>query len=231
MRLLQALLIAGSACMLPVHASALELPATMEPPPSKPPASAGATSSPARELPEEEIACRARLRDLGVSFEELQSISDPGGCHAAHPLSVSRVAKDVELRPTATLSCAMAEATARFVQNKAAPAVRKEFGSDLAVIEQVSSYVCRPRNGTPTLSEHAFANALDWGTLTLAGGTQIAIKAYRRTEPRRARLLSRLRNDACGPFKTVLGPGSDADHADHFHFDMAERRNGATFCQ
>ena len=31
--------------------------------------------------------------------------------------------------------------------------------------------------------------------------------------------------------ETVLGPGSDADHALHFHFDLEPRRNGGTFCQ
>jgi hypothetical protein len=40
-----------------------------------------------------------------------------------------------------------------------------------------------------------------------------------------------VRKAACGPFKTVLGPGSDADHALHFHFDLAPRRHGGTFCQ
>ena len=43
--------------------------------------------------------------------------------------------------------------------------------------------------------------------------------------------LDRIRKAACGPFKTVLGPGSDADHATHFHVDLAKRRNGGTFCQ
>jgi hypothetical protein len=46
-----------------------------------------------------------------------------------------------------------------------------------------------------------------------------------------AKFLDALRKAACGPFKTVLGPGSDADHALHFHFDLAPRRHGGTFCQ
>ena len=98
-------------------------------------------------------------------------------------------------------------------------------------VRQVSSFVCRPRNGTDKLSEHAFANALDWGALLLADGNSIEIRAHRRSEPRRARLVETIRQAACGPFRTVLGPGSDADHADHFHFDMAQRRNGGSFCQ
>jgi hypothetical protein len=29
----------------------------------------------------------------------------------------------------------------------------------------------------------------------------------------------------------VLGPGSDPDHALHFHLDLEKRRSGSTFCQ
>ncbi|TIS79786.1 MAG: extensin family protein, partial [Mesorhizobium sp.] len=43
--------------------------------------------------------------------------------------------------------------------------------------------------------------------------------------------LNAVRKAACGPFKTVLGPGSDADHSLHLHLDLAPRRNGGTFCQ
>jgi hypothetical protein len=182
-------------------------------------------------LPPAELACRHRLRALGVEFVEVTPIDEPEGCEAAHPISVSRLSDTVELSPAAVLTCPMAEATARFVRDRAVPLVEKEFESRLETLHQVSGYVCRPRNGTDTLSEHAFANALDWGALELADGEMIEIQAYQRSEPRRARLLSALRQAACGPFKTVLGPGTDADHADHFHFDLAERRNGGTYCR
>lgn len=182
-------------------------------------------------LPAGEAACRERLRLLGVAFEEAPPISEPEGCAAAHPLTVTGLPGSVALEPPALLTCPMAEATARFVRDHAASAVREEFDADLTAISQVSSYVCRPRNGSDKLSEHAFANALDWRALALDDGNTIDVRAHGRTEPRRARLIERLRQAACGPFRTVLGPGSDADHADHFHFDLAERRNGGAFCQ
>lgn len=87
----------------------------------------------------------------------------------------------------------------------------------------------RGRDGAK-LSEHAFANALDWSALTLADGTRIEVRAHdAATEPRAFGLISTLHARACGPFATVLGPGADADHADHFHFDLAKRRT--PFCQ
>ena len=211
-------------------AHAENLPENMKPPPARPEATVEKPDAKAA-LPAQEAACRTRLEALGVDFAEHAPIEEPEGCSALHPLSVSGLAGGIELRPDAVMTCAMAEATALFVRDHADPISYREFGAGLSAINQVSSYVCRPRNGTARLSEHAFANALDWGSLELADGTVIDVAAHRRSEPRRARLISDLREAACGPFKTVLGPGSDADHADHFHFDLAERRGGATFCQ
>jgi hypothetical protein len=38
--------------------------------------------------------------------------------------------------------------------------------------------------------------------------------------------LHTMRQASCGWFTTVLGPGSDAAHAEHFHFDIL--RHGAS---
>lgn len=232
-------LLAFCLMVLPIPAGAAdeELPDTMPPPAARPaepkpePAPPVGQETEGNRLPAEEVACRARLHALGVSFAEHDPIDEPEGCKAPFPLTVSELPGGVALRPDAVLTCKMAEATARFVLDQAVPLTRKEFGSDIAAINQASSYVCRSRNGTSKLSEHAFANALDWASLELEDGTAIEVRAFQRSEPRRARLISALREAACGPFKTVLGPGSDADHADHFHFDLAERRGGGTFCQ
>ncbi len=214
-----------------------ELPPTMSAPEPKPadagpaPAEVEPEQAAATAMPRAESECRERLKALDVAFEEHAPLKEAMGCSAPHPVTVSRLSKTVELRPPAVLTCAMAEASARFVRDHAAPLARGEFGSNLAAVEQVSAYVCRPRNGTKKLSEHAFANALDWGSLVLEDDTRIEIRAHGSSEPSRARLVKAIQKAACGPFKTVLGPGSDADHADHFHFDLARRRGGGTWCQ
>lgn len=182
-------------------------------------------------MPDAEQACRSRLLDLGVGFQEHAPLDEPGGCGAAHPLTVDTLPGGVSLAPSAVMTCALTEATALFVRDHAAPQAGAVFGSELTTIRQVSAYVCRNRRAGDKISEHARANALDWGSMELADGTRIDITRHRRSEPRRARLIGRLREAACGPFKTVLGPGSDPDHADHFHFDLAERRNGAAYCR
>jgi hypothetical protein len=182
------------------------------------------------EMPETEQACRRALRELGVTFVELEPLNDAVGCNVAWPVSVSRLPGNVELKPEATLTCAMAEATARFVTAHAAPIAQSTMKSDLAAIHQVSSHVCRPRTDGNKMSEHARANALDWGALEFADGTTVAVRAHPPSAKDAGKLIGALREAACGPFKTVLGPGSDADHADHFHFDLAQRRNGGTWC-
>lgn len=214
-----------------VCGQALELPETMPPPQAR----AAAPDVEAEEetvtaLPAAEAACRQNLRRLGVVFAESPPIDGPHGCKAPYPVAVSQLPGGVALRPQAVLTCAMAEASARFVRDHAAPLALREFGAPLATVEQASSFVCRPRHGTRKLSEHAFANALDWSAVELEDETRIEIKAHDEAkQPRAFRLVSGLREAACGPFNTVLGPGSDADHADHFHFDMARRR--APFCR
>jgi hypothetical protein len=181
-------------------------------------------------MPSGEIACRARLRELGVAFEEHPPQSEPEGCEIAHPLTISSLGGGVALEPEGVMNCAIAEANARFVRDRAQQQATRHLSSRIAAVNQVSAYVCRPRHGTRKLSEHAFGNALDWGAVVLEDERRIDVRAYRRGSPE-ATFFAALRKSACGPFTTVLGPGSDADHADHFHFDLAARSNGSTYCR
>src|SRR5690606_26346506 len=96
-------------------------------------------------MPAGEVACRRRLRATGAVFTEHEALADESGCSAPWPLSVSRLPGDVELWPDAVLTCAMAEATAGFVTTHAQPLARRELGQEIAAIDQVSAYVCRPR--------------------------------------------------------------------------------------
>jgi hypothetical protein len=41
---------------------------------------------------------------------------------------------------------------------------------------------------------------------------------------RQGKILKAIRRAACGPFTTVLGPGSDRFHRDHLHLDTARGR-------
>ncbi|THF56027.1 extensin-like domain-containing protein [Ollibium composti] len=180
-------------------------------------------------LPAGEIACRMRLQALGVAFENRKAEHDAAiGCSMPYPVAVKKL-DTAGLSPDAEMNCAMAEAAARFLADVVEPAARVELGSGLKSVEQASAFVCRPRHNGQKLSEHAFGNALDISAFVLDDGTRIEIGPA--PPEKQAKFLARVRQAACGPFKTVLGPGSDADHARHFHLDLEPRRNGGTFCQ
>jgi len=181
------------------------------------------------EMPAEETACRTELSSLGAKFKELPPVQELTGCSMPHPLAVTQLTAEIDVAPEITVNCAIALAAAKFAKEVMSPAAHKAFGSPIKSISQASGYVCRPRNGTTKLSEHAFGNAIDIASFTLADKKTITVEPAPPAE--NEKFLREIRNAACGPFKTVLGPGSDADHSLHFHLDLARRRNGGTFCQ
>ncbi|TIT62356.1 MAG: extensin family protein [Mesorhizobium sp.] len=185
---------------------------------------------PADKMPAEEVACRERLKTLGVEFDDHKAESNPEiGCSIPYPIVLKSLGKSIAIAPGTELNCPMAEAAVRFAADVIQPAAKAEFGADLKSISQASAFVCRPRHGTRKLSEHAFGNALDIASFTLSDGKTIEVGP---TPPEKdGKFLGAVRKAACGPFKTVLGPGADADHALHFHFDLEPRRHGGTFCQ
>ena len=141
---------------------------------------------------------------------------------------VKSLGKDIGLQPDAEMNCAMAEAAARFAKDIISPAAQNVFSQPLKSITHASAYVCRPRNGTRKLSEHAFGNALDISSFKLSDDTTVAVEP---TPPEKHGVfVGKVRSAACGKFKTVLGPG-DPDHSEHLHFDLAPRRHGGTVCE
>ena len=185
---------------------------------------------PDSKMPAEEIACRQRLQALGAEFENRKAEHDGDvGCSIPYPLVLKKLTKTIDIAPEAELNCGMAEAAARFMTEVASPAAKAQLGSEIKSINQASAYVCRPRHNGQKISEHAFGNALDIARFTLADGTEVDVKPAPPEKPEK--FLQTIRKAACGPFKTVLGPGSDPDHALHFHLDLEPRRNGGTFCQ
>ncbi|CDX15749.1 Extensin family protein [Mesorhizobium sp. ORS 3324] len=212
-----------------------EPPATAPQPPQKPeqekiPPDPRSAELPADKMPQEETACRERLKALGVEFEEHKAEHDAEiGCSIPYPIVLKTLGKSIGIGSGAELNCRMAEAAARFAADVIQPAAKAELGADLKSIAQASAFVCRPRHGAGKLSEHAFGNALDIAAFTLSDGRKVEVGPA--PPEKDGKFLNTVRKAACGPFKTVLGPGSDPDHAQHFHFDLEPRPHGGTFCQ
>jgi hypothetical protein len=184
------------------------------------------------------LDCKTRLQGLDIVNTPPQSIGQKSGCGAPAPVVVSEVA-GVSISPPAELTCDMAEALHGWVASSLVPASKIHLKKKLVTINNASAYVCRRRNNSKTgkLSEHAKANALDVATLGFEDGSKISIKGdwsglkHLIGLSAQGQFLRHIRRDACIRFTTVLGPGSDAHHGDHFHIDVARRKNGYRLCQ
>jgi hypothetical protein len=183
-------------------------------------------------MPASEKACRNRLKRLGVTFRDLPAINSGKGCSIPYPIEVTELSGGIEIKPAAKLNCQITDAFAQWVKNELAPAARLRYLSGVSSIRQLSSYSCRTMNskrGAP-MSEHASGNAIDVGKITLNNGQAIAVRKPGFFSFREKSLLKTIRHDSCKYFTTVLGPGSDIHHKDHFHFDLRTRKAGYRHC-
>ena len=87
------------------------------------------------------------------------------------------------------------------------------------------------RNRSRTLSEHGKGNALDIMRIELNSGRDIDVKKPGLFSFRQRGFLNNVRADGCQYFNTVLGPGYNYDHRNHFHFDIKQRRNNHVACR
>ena len=189
-------------------------------------------SEPGTVMPADEVSCRRELRRLGVTFRDLAPIDDGGACRIDYPVRVSGLAGGVEMKPAATLTCSMAAAFAGWTRKELTPSARWRYLSGVKTIHQGSSYSCRNiRRSGGVASEHSKGNALDVMRIELHNGKDIDVRKPGFFAFREKGLLKNVREGGCQYFTTVLGPGYDADHADHFHFDIKNRRNGYVACR
>lgn len=183
-------------------------------------------------MPTAEKTCRERLKRLGVTFRDVPAISSGAGCSIPYPVEVTKLSGGIEIKPAAKLNCQITDAFAQWVKNELGPAARVRYMSGVKSIRQLSSYSCRTMNskaGAP-MSEHAKGNAIDVGKITLDNGRTIDVKKPGFFAFREKSLLNNVRADSCKYFNTVLGPGSDVHHKDHFHFDLRKRKTSYRHC-
>jgi hypothetical protein len=179
----------------------------------------------------EASACQERLLKLGVRFEALPAIAD-GQCGAPHPLRVTHLPDGLEITSPATLVCPVAEALARWSKEVVAVEASRHLEAQPTRIAIGTSYECRNQNrqAAGKLSEHAFANAVDISGFEFKGRKAVQIGDHPAETPE-ALFQAAVRTQACAYFTTVLGPGSDAAHATHLHFDLRQRNRGFRMCQ
>ncbi|WP_244610421.1 extensin family protein [Microvirga pakistanensis] len=150
-------------------------------------------------------------------------IDGPGVCGMDYPFKVAAFNNGaVGLTSKVTLACPIIPRIDTWLDEIVKPAAVMYFGAPVVDL-RAGSYSCRPRNSQrgAKLSEHSFGNAFDVMAFRLADGREIKVATGWRGDPVEQDFLREVFVGACRYFTTVLGPGSDAFHYDHFHIDLA----------
>lgn len=173
-----------------------------------------------------EKQCMAENRVHTSNFIQLASAMDgPGVCGMMAPLKVTALLDgQVMLNSTQTLNCPMTEALETWLRDRVQPLAMARFHQPVVAVSSMGTYACRTIDNKwgAQLSEHAYGNAIDIGGFTLADGHVIVVaRAWARGNEQEKAFLREAHASACGVFTTVLGPGADGYHTDHFHLDLA----------
>ncbi|HEY4199331.1 MAG TPA: extensin family protein [Devosiaceae bacterium] len=215
---------------------AAEVPAPQAPAPpagTPPGAQEGQPAQPSTEPRIFQAACPAVI--LGeVEATMLPPISDDGaGEHA--PLALKAVmarGQRVAVTGDVTTNCQMATALPHWADAIDGYLWARDK-THLKAINVGTSYMHRDRvTGSPndTLSEHAFADAMDVTGFTLADGRTITVATgWTGSEQQGSRIVRFAHDAACSLFMTTLGPEANELHHDHLHVDLGCHGKACTY--
>jgi hypothetical protein len=185
--------------------------------------------------PGEDFAvCRNELAELGAKFTiPTMSVADER-CTVANPVRISAIRSpvgEVAFPDGPILNCIFAKQFTTWVSDVAAPVVKARSGEAIAAMTTGPGYECRGRNGDSMnkISEHASGNAIDIVSFKLASKESIPVANVTKTGNVESYWLMALRISACGYFTTVLGPGANAAHANHYHLDLGVHGKSANY--
>jgi len=166
-------------------------------------------------------ACVADLTSRKVVFEQVGKVTQQG-CELSGAIELNAVPTafgDVGIAGKPTMLCSFGRQFSDWVRDVGAPLTLAYTGQRLGRIEIGYAFACTARYDKPgqVPSEHAKGDAIDIFAFVLADNHRIPVK--QQDSPVDRDLVRVLRTTACAYFTTVLGPGTDSAHAEHFHFD------------
>ena len=171
-----------------------------------------------------EEACLAQKLVRPTAYmSQMSPIDGPGACGMTKPFGITAFGDGtVGLSRRATLACPVIPRIEQWLAEVVQPAAELYYGQGVVELKS-GSYSCRGRNNQrgAKLSEHAFGNAVDVMGFVLSDGRTVTVVKGWRGEPADQEFLREVFVGACTIFSTVLGPGSDRFHYDHFHLDLA----------
>lgn len=172
--------------------------------------------------------CRALLGSAGLAerpFEQQQSANSL--CRFDDAVLIRpENARSMSFEPRGLVtSCPVAAALFLWERDVVQPAALRHLGSQVERVDHAGSFSCRRLYGRSEgqYSEHATADAIDIVGFRLADGRRISVLRDWQGDAPATRFLREVRDGACDLFSTVLSPDYNLAHADHFHFDQAER--------
>jgi hypothetical protein len=171
----------------------------------------------------EESCLASKLVVPTAYMSRASEIDGPGACGISYPFKVSALGGGtIGLSNRLTLGCPIIPEIDSWLNTTVQPAAELYFGTTIAEV-RAGSYSCRGRNNRvgAKLSEHSFGNAVDIMSFKLSDGRTISIEKGWKGAPDEQEFLREVFIGACQHFTTVLAPGSDIYHYNHFHLDLA----------
>ena len=170
--------------------------------------------------------CRSLLTDAGVAARAVPPLLAQPPCGYEDGMMLVRRKGAIVYSPAGPItSCPVAAALAVWERAIVQPAAQRHFGARVTAIDHAGSYSCRRIYGRSEgrFSEHATADAFDIIGFGLADGRTVTVLRDWPGTDDEAAFLRDVRDGACRLFSTVLSPDYNQAHADHLHFDQAER--------
>jgi hypothetical protein len=201
------------------------------------PAPRVAAPGPARQ-PATDAGCLDRLKTTAVTAAPISIGTQPDArCTVVDAVKLTGLkladGSDVAFPDGPTLACVTADTFAAYVRELLSPLAKGSYGAPIAKVWTGPGLECRSRDHIvgAKLSAHGQGLAVDIGQMALTDGRTIAVGVPKSDADRAFETAARAAG--CGYFHTTLGPGADAYHKTHWHFDLEPRgSNGdGKFCQ
>ncbi len=180
-------------------------------------------------------ACETSLRLLGAKFKINKAINDQDECGSPRPLNIKSLKGGIKIKSDTAVNirCETALAFARWVSEVVTPSAKLHLEINPTTIYLSTTYKCRHRNGNAKakISEHAYANAIDFLGIGFDNGESMKIVIRKGDSDATRAFQAAIRGGSCAYFTTVIGPMTNEFHSDHLHLDLAERKNGYRLCE
>jgi len=183
-------------------------------------------SLPPEAVESETLRCMETLRQAGVEVRRAEDLNDGGFCLVRGAVRITGGDVTPIAPADSPMQCPLALRYVIWDRQVLRPAA-EALGSAPASVQSYGTYACRriygSQNDGDRPSQHARANALDIGSVTLKDGRVISVlDDWAGRGPRGEQgstMLRRLRDGACQLFGVVLTPDYNAAHANHLHLD------------